>query len=213
MRYGYIIPILENLEIESQSKNHLPKVTYYVGSRTCIHAHVCPTHQQHALPFNRSICGGCSATHFQEHIGRIRTPTASELSRYLVTQFIGTFPSFPLGWPNIQVLIKEIWSVVIYYCFYIISLEKNCWSSTLIPFHQARSLTQCHWAHQQTKQYCRRGKKIKTEGSWVLRWPGWKEAPTHSGPVSNFWAIIQGEIHESLTQTTVASGPLQGCSL
>lgn len=40
VRYGYIIPILENLEIESQSRNNLPKVTYYVGSRTCIHAHV-----------------------------------------------------------------------------------------------------------------------------------------------------------------------------
>lgn len=159
-----------------------------------------------------SLCGGCSATHFQEHIGRIRTLTASELSRYVVTQFIGTFPSFPLVWPNIQVLIKEIWAVVIYYCFYIISLEKNCWSSTLIPFHQARSLT-VSLSPSTDKTILQEGEKIKTEGSWVLRWPGWKEAPTHSGPVSNFWAIIQGEIHESLTQTTVASGPLQGCSL
>lgn len=141
VRYGYIIPILENLEIESQSKNNLPKVTHYVGSRTCIHAHVwlINTMLSHltGVFVEGSLCGGCSATHFQEHIVRIRTPTASELSRYLVTQFIVTFPSYPLVWPNVQVLIKGIWAVIIYTTF-----TSFLWKNTADPLLSSSSIRQ-----------------------------------------------------------------------
>lgn len=158
---------------------------------------------------NRSLCAECSAIRFHEYIFRIRRPISSELSRVpghsvhrhipkLATS-VGKCPGSHQGNMSSSNL-----------CKFASFLWKKTAGLYSLPFPSGKKTDTVTEPKStiQTKQHCRRGQKIKRERSCVLRWPCRKEVPTHSGPASYLWAIIQREILESLIQTTVLWGGL-----
>lgn len=155
-------------------------MTWYIGSRTYIHAHVSLILQHHATPSHTSIVECLLLLRILLYVsiciyfGRVRISTALKF----VQDTWSPSPRNILRLPQSQGFHQGNMSSrnMCYFC--ITSLKENHFSWTLYLLRQPA----WHGVNEpksniQTKQHPSRGQRNKTEGSWVLRWPQEQRCP------------------------------------